>query len=51
MREVDLVDLFAGFHQDNALLQLDRGEMGKQAIEIIARKDGEQLIVQGMTGV
>ncbi len=51
MREVDLVDLVAGFTQHGALLQVDRREMGKQAIEMIARKGGKQPIVQGVTGV
>jgi hypothetical protein len=51
MREVDLVDLIAGFTQDGILLQVDCREMRKQAIELIARKRGKQLVVQGVTGV
>ncbi len=51
MGEVDLVNLVAGFTQHSALLQVDRREMRKQAIEMIARKRGKQLVVQGVTGV
>ena len=46
MREVDLVDLVAGLNQHVALRQGDRCEMRQQPIEMIARKGGEQLVVQ-----
>ena len=51
MREVDLVDLVAGLSQHSALQQVDGREMRKQAIEMIARKGGQQLVVQGVTDV
>jgi len=51
MREVDLVDLVAGLQQHHALLQGERGEVRQQPVEITARQGGEQLVVQGKTGV
>src|ERR1019366_3382031 len=41
----------AGFEQHGPLLEGDRRQMRQQPIEVIARQRGEQLVVQGKTGV
>jgi hypothetical protein len=51
MREVNLIDLVARFEHHQPLRQLHGREVRQQPIEVIARQRGEELIVQGKTGV
>ena len=51
MREVNLIDLVAGFEQHQALRQIRCRQMREQPIELIAGQRGEQFVIQGMTGV
>jgi hypothetical protein len=45
MREVNLIDLVAGFEQHEPLRQLKGDEMRKQPIEMITGQRSEKLVV------
>src|SRR5260370_38814770 len=51
MREIDLIDLVAGFGQHISLRQGNRRKMRKQPVEVVARQRCEQFVVQGKTGL
>jgi hypothetical protein len=50
MWKIDLIDFVAGFDHHIALGKGGGREMRNHALEMIARKGGEEFVVQGVTG-